>query len=541
MPEVSAAPAAKPLFRQPLFVVILLATFIGSVGASIRDMANAWFAADVSGSPAAVALIQAAATLPIFMLAVPAGVLSDILDRRRLLLAVQLLLILSSGTLVTLARSHALTIEWLVALTFVSGICAALAAPTWQAVIPELVAKADLKDAVALNSVGMNIARAIGPSLGGLLVISFGVAAAYGAELTSYLFVVAALCWWKRPPRVESGLSEHFFGALRAGMRYVRASDELHVVLLRTVVFFVLSCCIWSLLPLVARQLLQGSAGLYGAMLGAMGTGAILGALLLSRLHAHFTPNGLVLAASCLTAAGIAGLATAPPHPIAVALMVLLGFAWIATLSTFNAAAQAVLPNWVRGRGLAIYLMVVNGSVAGASLAWGLLAQSFGLQTTLAVGAASLAIVSLAVHRVKLPSGEADLQAAHLWPTPVLSEPVEDDRGPVVIQIEYRISKEDLPPFIEAIRLVEKERRRDGAYAWGVAEHTADPERVIEWFLVESWAEHLRQHDRVSNADTCLHARAQRFHIGPDAPVVHHFVALDLKRHSIVAKGRAPA
>lgn len=529
--EKRAAPSATsgsfaPL-RQPIFAVLWAATVLGNIGSFMRDVASSWMVTELSASPTAVALIQTAATLPIFLLAIPAGVLSDILDRRRFLIAVQILLACVSGTLLVLARTDSLTVESLVALTFVGGIGAALMGPTWQSIVPELVPRSDLKNAVALNSLGINIARALGPAAGGLLLASFGAGAAYGADVASYVFVIAALVWWKRPAAVDTGLTEQFFGAFRAGLRYARASKELHVVLLRAAVFFLFASSVWALLPLVTRGMLGGTAGFYGVMLGAVGAGAILGALVLPKLRQRLDADGLVLTASVLSALVMAALSFAPPQWVAVLLMLVLGVGWIIALTTLNGVAQAVLPNWVRGRGLAIYLMVFNGAMAGGSLSWGLIAQRAGIPATLLIGAAGLVVIALLFHRVKLPTGEADLQAANHWPEPMLTEPVAHDRGPVMVQIEYRIRKEDIPAFLQAMKRVAQERRRDGAYAWGVAEHTGEPERVIEWFLVESWAEHLRQHARVSNADADMQSEALRFHIGPERPAVHHFLALD--------------
>ncbi len=505
-----------------------MATVLGNVGSFMRDVASSWMVTELSSSPTAVALIQTAATLPIFLLAIPAGVLSDILDRRRFLIGIQILLACVSGALLLLAKTNTLTVDYLIALTFVGGIGAALMGPTWQSIVPELVPRAELKNAVALNSLGINIARAIGPAVGGLLLASFGAAMAYGVDVLSYVFVIAALLWWRRPATAESALSESFFGAFRAGLRYARASRALHVVLLRTAVFFVFASAVWALLPLVARQMLNGSAGFYGVMLGAVGGGAILGAVLLPRLRQRLDADGLVLVASLITAGVMAALAAAPPQWLALLLLMLLGLGWIIALTTLNGVAQAVLPNWVRGRGLAIYLMVFNGGMAAGSLGWGLVAQGVGVPLTLLVGAVGLVVIALVFHRIRLPTGEADLQASNHWPEPLLVEPVANDRGPVMVQVEYRIRKQDIPAFLHALRELSQERLRDGAYAWGITEHTSEPERVMEWFLVESWAEHLRQHQRVSHADADLQAEALRFHIGPEKPVVHHFLALDM-------------
>ena len=527
MTTANATPASSfaPL-RHASFAVLWVATVLGNVGSFMRDVASSWLVTDLSASPTAVALIQTAATLPVFLLAIPAGVLSDILDRRRFLIFVQLVLAGVSASLMVLSQTGALTVEWLIALTFIGGIGGALMAPTWQAIVPELVPRADLKGAVALNSLGINIARAIGPALGGLLLASFGAGLTYGADVASYVLVIGALLWWKRPATPDTGLSEDFLGAFRAGLRYARASTELHRVMLRSAVFFLFASAVWALLPLVARQLLGGTAGYYGVLLGAVGAGAIGGALLLPRLRQRLGPDGLVLLASLLAAGVMLALALLRHQVLAVALMALLGLGWIVALTTLNGVAQSILPNWVRGRGLAVYLTVFNGAMAAGSLGWGLVAQLLGVPATLLVGAAGLTLVALAFHRVRLPSGEADLQPSNHWPEPLLAQPVAHDRGPVMIQVEYRIRLADRPAFLAALRRLSIERRRDGAYAWGITEHSAEPERVMEWFLVESWAEHLRQHQRVSQADADLQAEAVRYHVGPGRPQVHHFLAL---------------
>ena len=523
----SAASSSFAPLRQRVFLVLWLATVLGNVGSFMRDVASGWMVTELSASPAAVSLIQAAATLPVFLLALPAGVLSDILDRRRFLMAVQVLLAGVSLTLLVLSSLDSLSVASLVALTFVGGIGAALIGPTWQAIVPELVPREDLKNAVALNSLGVNIARAIGPAVGGLLLASFGAAVTYGADVLSYVAVIAALWWWRRAPAPDTGLTEQFNGAFRAGLRYARASRELHVVLLRAAVFFLFASAVWALLPLVARQLLGGGAGFYGVLLGAVGAGAIGGAVLLPRLRRRLDADGLMLAAGLLSALVMVALASAPPAWLAVGLMLLLGLGWITALTTLNGVAQAVLPNWVRGRGLAVYLTVFNGAMAGGSLGWGVVAQGVGVPLALVIGAIGLAAAALVMRRVRLPAGEADLAPSNHWPEPLLDAPVAHDRGPVMVQIEYRVRREDRNAFLSAVTHLAHERRRDGAYAWGIMEHSGEPERVVEWFLVESWAEHLRQHQRVSKADADVQEAVARYHQGPDRPVVHHFLGLD--------------
>ncbi|HEX2011207.1 MAG TPA: MFS transporter, partial [Roseateles sp.] len=253
--------------RQKTFAVLWLATIAGNIGSFMRDVASAWVVTDLSPSPAAVAMIQAAATLPVFLLAIPAGVLSDILDRRRFLIGVQLLLAGVSATLMLLSQLGALNLQWLLLLTLLGGVGAALMGPTWQSIVPELVRREDLRSAVALSSLGINVARALGPAAGGLLLGLAGAAVTYGADLLSYGFVIAALLWWRRPAPGPDPMAEQFASALRAGLRYTRASRELHRVLLRAALFFLFASAVWALLPLVARNLLQGSASLYGLLL----------------------------------------------------------------------------------------------------------------------------------------------------------------------------------------------------------------------------------------------------------------------------------
>jgi len=517
--------AFAPL-KQGLFAAIWAATILGNTGSFMRDVASSWLVTGLSSNPAAVALMQTAATLPIFLLAIPAGVLSDILDRRRLLIFVQLLLASVSGTLLILSHNNLLTVEYLVALTFVGGIGAALMGPAWQAIVPELVPRAQLKNAVALNSLGINIARAVGPAVGGLLLAALGAWAAYGADVLSYVFVIAALIWWKRPQHVKNELSEHFFGAFRAGIRYVKASRELHRVLLRTAIYFFFASAIWAMLPLVARNLLQGSAGFYGILLGAVGTGAIVGALILPVLRQRMSVDGLMLFAAVLSALVMLLIALLPLKALALPLMVVLGISWITALTSLNGVAQAVLPDWVRGRGLAVYLMIFNGAMAAGSLFWGLVGQQIGLVATLIVAALLLLVSALLCLRLTLPAGEADLQPSGHWQEPELDGEVTADRGPVMIQIEYQVAAEDRPAFLAEIKKLSLTRRRDGAYAWGIAEHSHDAGTLIEWFLVESWHEHLRQHQRVSHADADLQSSVTRFHRGADKPKVHHFISL---------------
>jgi MFS family permease len=515
--------------RHTVFAVLWAATVLGNTGTFLRDVASAWLVTDLSTSPAAVAAIQAAGTLPIFLFAIPAGVLADVLDRRKLLIAIQILLLGVSAALCALAYADAVTIPLLLGLTFVGGIAAALMGPTWQSIVPDLVPRADLRNAIALNSLGINISRSIGPAVGGVLIASFGAAVTYGVDIATYVLVIAALLWWPRPAVARDELAEGFGGALRAGFRYARNSRDLHVVLWRAFFFFAFGSAIWAMLPLIARTRLGGDAAFYGVMLGAVGAGAILGALVLPNLRRRLGADALMPAAALLIALSIGALALDLPRGVALALLLVVGAAWITALTTLNSTAQGVLPNWVRGRGLAIYLTVFNGAMAAGSLAWGFLAQATSIPIALMASAAGLTVVSLILWRLPLPSGLADLSPSNHWPEPVVATPVETDRGPVLVLLEYRVEPASRANLVQALQRHASIRRRDGAFNWGVVEDAADPDVILEWFMTESWAEHLRQHGRATRSDADLHAALMAVQTGGIFPTVRHLISIGRK------------
>jgi MFS family permease len=512
-------------FHRRAFAVIWVATVIGNIGTFMASLASSWLVTDLSGSPQAVALVQAAATLPIFVLSIPAGVLADILDRRRFLIGIQIMLGLTSCGLALLSLEGRITVGSLVYLNLAGGVGAALMGPAWQAIVPELVMENELPQAVAMNSLGINIARSIGPAVGGLLLASAGAAATYGIDAASYVFVIASLVWWRRAVR-EPALREDVLGAFRAGLRYARASRGLHRLLLRAGLFYFLSSALWALLPLVARDVLHGEAGLYGVLLGVIGAGAIATALALPALRRQIDADAVLLGASMVTAIVMACLAAAPPRWVAIIALTGLGGAWIVGLTTFNSATQAILPNWVRGRMLAVFLTIFNGAMTGGTLCWGWLAEVIGVRETLAVDATLLLVAAIAIRTMRLPGAAGDLQPANTWPDPVTAGPVENTRGPVLVLIEYRITTEKRARFLRALGALSEGRRRDGAYAWGVTEDVAASDRIVEWFMVESWAEHLRQHSRASGDDAALQFEVTRLHEGPEAPQVRHLLAL---------------
>jgi MFS family permease len=492
----------------------------------MREVGSGWLMTELAPSPLLVALVQAAATLPVFLFSLPAGALSDLLDRRKLLMGTQAVLMVLAFAMAALTALGAMTPALLLGFTLAAGAGAAVSGPVWQSVIPELVDRSELKSAVALNSLGINIARAIGPALAGALILGFGVAAAFLADALSYLVVIAALLWWRRAPSARTLPPEHLVSAMFAALRYARSSAPLRRTLLRALLFFVFGSAPWALLPLIARQDLGGSAGFYGIMLGAIGAGAVCGAFILPRLRRSLGTEGLVRAATLLLSAAGLGLASTDIKAVALAMMPLLGLSWIAVLTSLNVTAQSVLPNWVRGRGLALYLTVLSGGMTLGSLVWGQAAQLTSTRLSLAAAASLGALVALVAARARLPAGEDDLSPALHWPEPSATADLAADAGPVMVTVEYRISPDDAAAFERAVQALGVTRRRDGAYAWGVFQDTETPERVLEYFIVESWVEHMRQHERVSRADEALQAKVRALHKGKEPPQTSHLIAL---------------
>jgi MFS family permease len=503
-----------------------LAILASNIGTWIHDVSAAWVIAETTGSPFMVAAVQSATTLPMVLLAVLAGTLADIVDRRKYLILAQLWMLMVAATLASLAHLDMLAPWTLIALTFALGIGAAMAMPAQQATTPELVPRTMLGPAVALSSLSMNIARAIGPALGGLIVASAGIAWAFAVNALSFLGVVIVLATWRRTP-TESVLPPEPFGvALRAGLRYAMQASVLQSVLIKAASFFMFASALTALLPIVVNRDLQAPASTYGLMLGCIGIGAIAGALLLPKLRARIDPDRLVLVATVVYAACMLALALLRNIPALYAVALVNGFAWITVLSSLQIAAQTSVPAWVRARALALYIVVFSGGMALGSLGWGTLAQQ--TSTTLALLAAAAGTVLAALFGLRFKLGEAanvNVTPSGHWPQPVLVEEIAGERSPVLVTIEYRIALDRREEFLRLMHVLGRSRRRDGAMQWGVVEDTEAPGTYLEYFLDGSWLEHLRQHERVTESERVLQGQILALLADPDRrPQVRHYV-----------------
>lgn len=525
-PPQTAPPGPWSPLGQPTFRSLWLAILAGNIGTSVHDVAASWVMAENTGSPFMVAAVQAATTLPVVLLAVIAGTLADIVDRRRYLLLAQLWMLSVASALALLAQLGQLGPWTLVALTFALGVGAAMAMPAQQATTPELVPRPMLGPAVALGSLSINIARSVGPALGGLIVSHWGVAWAFAVNALSFCGVVLVLWRWKRQPVQQALPPESFGSALRAGLRYALHTSVLQSVLVKAALFFAFASALTALLPIVVKQELGGGAGTYGLLLGCIGIGAISGALLLPKLRLRIDPDRLVLVATLAYAACMATMALARETPVLIVVSLVNGFAWICVLSSLQIAAQTSVPAWVRARALSLYIVVFSAGMATGSLFWGGLAQQQTTTFALLVAAACTAVAAVLGLRFRLgEAAKVDTLPSGHWPQPlVLMEKDERDCGPVLVTVEYTVALEQRDAFLRLMQALGKSRRRDGAVQWGVMEDTEQPGTYLEYFVVASWLEHLRQHERVTHDERRLQEQILAQLRGHATPRVRHFV-----------------
>ena len=514
-------------FRHPAFTVLWLATVVSNVGVWMQNAAAGWLMTGLAPDPFLVSLVQVATSVPMFIFALPAGALADIVDRRRLLIAMQVAAAVLVAAFGFLVHAGGATPGVLLVFVVLAGTAAALIMPAWQAIVPQLVPRARLQAAVALNSVGLNISRAIGPALAGLVITVWGLASPFWINAATALGVIAALIWWHPKEDLAAGRlpPERFYRAMTVGLRHARYNPHLRATLIRAAGFFVIASAYWALLPLVARYQIAGGPAVYGLLLGAIGAGAVGAAFVLPLLKRHLGPDRLVAAGVIGTAAALILFGLARQPPVALVASVLAGISWISVLATLNVSAQVALPGWVRGRGLSIFVAVMFGSLTVGSAVWGKVAVWAGLPAAHFTAATAALITVPLLWSWKLQTGAAlDLTPSMHWPEPVLVQEVEEHRGPVLVTVEYLIRLENRTPFLIALSKLGDERRRDGAFDWWIFEDVAKPGRFVETFMLDSWMEHMRQHARVSNTDRELQEWVRSFHI-QGTPQVTHFLA----------------
>jgi MFS family permease len=514
----------RPL-RTPTFRNLLIADVLSDVGTFMQSVGAAWLMISLNAGPIYVALTQTASALPFFVFALPAGAIGDIVDRRKLILYTEAWMLAVALALAVLTMSGWISPLLLLILTFALSAGDAFETPTWRAVLPELVKKEDLPAASALNGIEFNFARAVGPGLGGIVVAAAGVGTAFLLNAASFFGVMVVIAGWKRAIRKRTAPPETILGGAVAGIRFVRYSPVIRTLLIRSgsVIFFATG--LTALLPLVAH-IVKNTPVVYGILLGCFGLGAVVGAVVMQRARARWSAEVVVSIGVAIYGVATLAASTFRALPTLCAVMSIAGSSWIMFISLINVLVLNHTPDWVRARVLSVSTLVFQGAVAAGSAAWGTVAAHLGIRAALlCAGAGTIATTALALF-FRLPDATVDLTAWNHWRVPAVEDGVlreGDDSGPVLVTVEYHVIPENVDDFIKAARRYGRIRRRDGAIRWGIFRDLEDTNRYLETFIVTSWAEHLRQHERMTRADREVEEQLQRYVRG--TPTVRHLVA----------------
>ena len=522
--------AFAPL-RLPLFRDRWIASTVSGVGTWMQDTAGTWLMTVLTSSPLLIALMQTAASLPVLLLGLLAGATADIYDRRRLLIFWQCWMLASVAVLAVLTFAGWITPFALLAFTFLLNIGSGMNNPAWQAIVPELIPPEQLPNAVALNAASNNLARAVGPALGGLLVAAFaradtGAGWVFLLNSASFAGVIWILWSWHRQPLFKSALpAERIAGSVRTGLRYLRYAPDLQGSLLRAFGFTFFVSAVWSLLALVAKSdLHQGAMG-YGVLNGSLGVGAVIGASTLAHIRRKIDADTLLTGTSLYYVVALVILALIRNPPLVILTLLGAGFSWTCTMSTLNVSVQLSAPRWVSARLLGLYLMTFQGGLALGSFVWGAVAERSSTRIALLWAATGMAASLPFLLRIHILKGTLPDLTPHQprRPVPAYATTTPED-GPVRLSIDYTVAPKDLPAFTRAIYEMQGVRRRDGAIRWGIYRDAADPTRLNETFVMESWLDYLRSRERTTAADQAVRERLWALHTGPEVPRITHQV-----------------
>jgi MFS family permease len=518
--------------RNGVFRALWLAVLVSNVATWMQTVGAQWLLVSQPHASILVALVQTVDYLPDVVFGLVGGVLADTFDRRRLLIAVQAFLVIVGVALAALTFAGQMPPALLLTFTFLIGSGSVLTLPAYQSLVPDLVPRDQLHSAAALASISINIARASGPAIAGLLIARAGVGAVFALNAAMYLLFLVVLVAWRPPARTAPKFPEPFISALRAGGRYVRYAPVVRRILLRSALFLVPASALWALLPLIASRRLALGADGYGLLLGVLGVGAIFGAVVLPRLRSRMSIN-VLLAASGITYALVLAAVVLIGNTVVVLIVLLpAGVAWIAVLATVNAELQLFLPAWVRARGLSVYQMVLFGAQGFGALLWGVIAAPAGIVPTFLI-AAGVMVAGVATMRFwpLIDTSGMDRSSVQYWREPNLAMDADPDDGPVVVQTGYTVVSEKEEQFLKAMARVRLSRLRTGATQWGLFRDGETPGRFVELYVVSSWQEHLRQHsDRLTATDQRYDEEAQAF---SDPPETSHLIAVDLPDNEV--------
>ena len=515
--------------RTAVFRNLWLATFAANISMWMNDVTAAWVMTSLTTSPVMVALVQTASTLPVFLLGLPSGALADIIDRRRYFAVTQLWVALNALALATLSLTGTLTAPLLLLLTFGNGIGLAMRWPVFSAIVPEVVLREHLGAAMALNGISMNLSRVVGPVAAGAIISAVGSGAVFVLNVVLAAAAFVTILRWRSTPRTSTLPGERFVGAMRVGWQHVMQSPRMKAVLVRIFFFFLHSSALLALLPLIARELHGAGPGTYTLMLACVGGGAVVAALYFPRWRRRFNRDHFVVGGTLAHAAMSVVVVFAPNLWIALPAIAVLGMAWISTANSLTLAAQVALPNWVRARGMAIYQMALMAGAAAGSLLWGQVAGLSSVRIAVAAAAVVGPLLWLATRRLSVEGGaDPDFSPVRPSSMPKTAIDVAPDEGPVMVTVEYQIDPAQAEAFTAVMQKTRRARLRQGALSWGLFRDTEAPGRYIEYFVDESWVEHLRRLERFTAADAGLREQRLALHRGAAPPKVQRFVAEDL-------------
>ena len=515
-------------FQNSIYRALWIASFFSYVGAAMNDVGASWLMTSIAPNPLLVSLITTASALPIFLFALPSGALSDIFDRRNILLITCVYMLTISTILGILTLVGIITPTILLILTFALGAGTTMIRTPIIPTMSGLVSRMELPAALTLSAVAANIGRAIGPSIGGFIVGAIAPWAVFFLNSVSFIGMILVLIRVPKKSELEenSHMEENIIEAIRAQIRYVPYSQAAHVLIVRAGLFVICGSAILSLLPVLAKHVLGLSSTGFGLLLGAFGAGGVVGGLvILPKLRQMISVESLITGSTVLLALSVFLMAVVREFSLICIVMGLGGVAWITIFSNLYVTGLKSAPKWIGARILAVYLLIINGGLAIGSVIWGLIANLSGISITLML--ASLALVASILARRWYKTtvvNDLDLTPSMHWPLPQLATSVSPDDGPVLVQIEYLIDISKSNEFKAAITEFKNLRLRDGATNWGIFYDVGNPDHYIETFIADSWAEHLRYHERFTRADKEIEDRVLAFHIGKAAPKVNHFI-----------------
>ena len=495
---------------------------ISNIGTWMTEIGTSWLMASMPTSDLYIALIQTAITMPFLFLAYPAGTMADLIDRRKILLILHILLFITASGLALSAFYNIVTPLSLLLYTFALGVGNALMRPAWASSVPDFAPLELLPSSITLNTLSTNVTRAIGPAIGGFIIFHSGPTGVFAFNALSFTALIYALAVWK--PKKEENPSalpvERFMGAFKAGIRYTKNVRLLRVVLLRSALFFFFGSVAWALLPIIVIREMEMGAKSFGVSMAVVGLGTILGAYLLPKFHRIISRNQIVTVSSIMLSLPLLLLAYRPNVYTLGLTLVALGCAWIFSFSSLMLTAQTSVPNWVRARTISIMMVTFGGSMGFGSLLWGTLSDQYSTSTSITVASMGLLLTLLLSRRFDIANDNLDLSTAAQWPMPIPVDSVPVNKGPVMVSIDYCIPEQNVDEFLSLMKKLRVIRKRNGAYFWQIYHDAKDHQLFSEVYMSESWSETLRQRDRITSSEMSIRDQVMAMHVGKNKPAI---------------------